>query len=90
MRDRAREKSLTPNTYRVARVIKSILNQRMRDTMKQVNGLSQEAFKANIIETFNWILPTSDRNAEFWEEIQRRVQVKFWCGISNQSGLALV
>ena len=71
---------------RVARVIKSTLNQRMRDTMKLVNGMSQEAFKTTIIDTFNRTL----KNDEFWSEIQRNVQLKFWCGISNQSGLMLV
>jgi len=71
---------------RVARVIKSTLNQRMRDTMKLVNGMSQEAFKTTIIDTFNRTL----KNDEFWGEIQRNVQLKFWCGISNQSGLMLV
>ena len=61
----------------IVRVVKNQLRDLMRSTMRQVKGLSQEPFKAVVIQTFNLVLGRDkEKSKTFWISIQGQLKIK--------------
>ena len=73
----------------IVRCIKNQLRHRMRYTMREVQGLSQEPFKSVVIKTFNLILEKNQKPLvdEFWEMIKEDMVRKYYNGITKTNGL---